>query len=396
MSKKYGILGFGLRTGLGLLQYLQDADIDIFDGGDLQAIQTLVTTYKKPGQHVQVFADDVACLKKNIGTLLISPGVPAEHPIIAQAHAWGITVQTEIDFSFDRLQCPVLAITGSLGKSTMAKMSFDLLCMRYKNVFLGGNYGTALVQALGKGCDHAVVEVSSFQLQQSTSFHPKVAVFLNLYANHLDRHGSMDHYLYAKQRIFQNQSKDDYAIVSADQPELIPLGCEAKILTFSTQADQRADAYVKDESIYLFGREITLDFHGHPKQQVLALLLLACIYKIDIQKVKEVLAHFVQLEHRQEKIVKGDNVFVNDSKSTTPDATLFALTQFQAPVHLMMGGKGKGLDLQDFAQRLQQYENIVSITVFGEMAPTLGKVLSHPNLVQVKNLDQAFTSSYCA
>lgn len=391
MSIVYGILGFGHRTGVSLLKYLKGGEIYIFDGGNREKIKELVDQNKSPQQKVHIYQDKVEFFHEKIDLLLVSPGIPAIHPLIEEAKAKRIKIQTEIDFSFERLKCPVIGITGSLGKSTMAKLSHELLLEKYKKVFLGGNYGTALVQALDKNFDIAVVEVSSFQLEESYLFHPKVSIFLNLYENHLDRHLTMDAYLQAKVRIFQNQTQDDHAIVSLDQPELHKYSHRVPTKTFSTKGNKSADIYTNGEDIVLNGKKITINCYHHPKQQVLALLLLADVFEISNESVENVLQNYQQLEHRQERIEHGDIVFINDSKSTTPDSTLFAISQFCQPIHLILCGQNKGISLDEFAHRIKKHTNIVSITVFGEVSEDLTSQLTHPNLVTVKNLEEAMS-----
>jgi len=210
---RYGILGFGQLTGVALLRYLknQNITITIYDAAPLGEVQKRIGADLPPG--VDLRSDQLSEWDSDVDLLLLSPGVPMNHPIVLRALADGVSVQSELEFASSKLKCPMIAITGSMGKSTVSKMIYDLMLHKYNRVFLGGNYGVPLIEAVGKGYDLAVVEVSSFQLEQSTTFHPQVALLLNIFENHLDRHHTFENYQQAKLKIFERQSPRNHALI---------------------------------------------------------------------------------------------------------------------------------------------------------------------------------------
>ncbi|MCB0273006.1 MAG: UDP-N-acetylmuramoyl-L-alanine--D-glutamate ligase [Bdellovibrionales bacterium] len=392
--QKVGILGFGEKTGVSLLKKIHAKEFHIFDRADSKKINDLVSQSSKLNQQVTVYSDDPSLMPSKLDILFISPGVPFDHPLIVQAKKHNIKVQTEIDFACENLKIPMIGITGSLGKSTMAKLCHDLLQRKYNHVFLGGNYGTTLVEAVDQDFDIAVVEISSFQLRESFLFSPYIAILLNLYDNHLDRHKTFKDYQDSKLKIFQNLSDKDVALINFDQKNLMPTPNLARTLTFSEKGSTNADAYYKDGNFYVFGRKISVETFGLPKAQLLALLLIAHIENISIQDFQATLSSYQRLPHRNQIVRHEPYIFVNDSKSTTPDATLFAISQYSQPVHLIMCGQNKGISIDSFVQKIHEIPNIMSITVFGEMGTELFQKISHPNIVLTKSLEFALVEIF--
>ena len=367
---RYGILGFGQLTGVALLRYLknQNITITIYDAAPLGEVQKRIGTDLPPG--VDLRSDQLSEWGSDVDLLLLSPGVPMNHPIVLRALADGVSVQSELEFASSKLKCPMIAITGSMGKSTVSKMIYDLMLHKYNRVFLGGNYGVPLIEAVGKGYDLAVVEVSSFQLEQSTTFHPQVALLLNIFDNHLDRHHTFENYQHAKLKIFAHQSPRNHALILDQLVGKLDIKTKSKITKISPKsAGHHGSQHVPEHVAFLSG--------------------MADVFGLKQVHIEHVLDRFDALEHRREVFeVNGWNL-MNDSKSTTPDATRFALKSLAQNLHLILGGRNKDISIKAFARDLSQMTQIQSIALIGDMGPVLRGELTHANVMMSMTLKQA-------
>jgi UDP-N-acetylmuramoylalanine--D-glutamate ligase len=254
------------------------------------------------------------------------------------------------------LRGTLLGITGSNGKTTTATLLGDMLKASGYPTFVGGNVGIPLSSAVGRTPAPAmfVTELSSFQLEGIQEFHPHVAVFLNLSPNHLDRHPDFSTYARAKAQIFRNQTAADYAILNADDPEVMKLAADiaSRKVLFSCQRDLPDGVMVADGQVLyrtgylerpLFGvRELKLRGEFN-LENALAAAAAACVVGADFDAVRQAVRAFRGVEHRLEHVatIRGVEYF-NNSKATSVDATVKSLGAFERGVHLIMGGKDKG------------------------------------------------------
>jgi len=292
--------------------------------------------------------------------VVVSPGVPLTLPALRSVKGRGVPVIGELELGWLVMEADLIAITGTNGKTTTTTLTGELLRATGRPTLVAGNIGTPLSEhALDFPAGGIVVaEVSSFQLESTVRFHPRVAAVLNVTPDHLDRHGSFKGYLEAKARIFLNQTSADRAVLNADDPGAAGLAARAAgpVLWFSRLAAQEHGIFVRDRWIVanVDGRleriapisEITLRGQ-HNVENVLAATACALWTGMAPESIRGGIAGFRGVEHRIEPV--GDDrgvAFYNDSKGTNVASTIKALESFSEPVILIAGGTGKG---QDFA-----------------------------------------------
>jgi len=287
--------------------------------------------------------------------VVVSPGVPWDLPELAAARAAGVPVMAELELGFRHMRGTVAAVTGTKGKSTTTAALGAMLAEAGGDVRVGGNIGQAVTGLVDGATDATtfVLEVSSFQLEGTDTFHPKVAVFLNLSADHLDRHASFEEYAAAKARIFANQTKDDWAVVNADLTR-VQLG-RARVVRFAPSSLGESDsAFFKagHACLRLNGREEMLfpisSVRLPGSHLLLALLAAAAAARLlgaSTDAIQRAAASFKGVEHVLEHVADIDGVaFFNDSKATNVDAARKSLEAFDRPVVAIVGGRYKGGD----------------------------------------------------
>jgi UDP-N-acetylmuramoylalanine--D-glutamate ligase len=290
--------------------------------------------------------------------IVVSPGVPVDVPLLAQAREQGIPVIGEIELAARFLKGRIVAITGSNGKTTTTALTGEVISRGGRQSLVGGNIGTAAISLVEEstGDSLVILEVSSFQLETIQSFHPFIAVVLNITPDHLDRHSTFEAYVDAKARIFENQSADDFAVLNADDPTCVGLASRtrARKIWFSRKKEIEAGAWIRNSQIvYRDGgqereimpvSEIKLK-GGHNLENVLGAVCAGMLTETEPSRIRRAVQEFKAVEHRLEYVATvGGIEFYNDSKATNVDATIKALESFPANIHLILGGKDKGSD----------------------------------------------------
>jgi len=290
--------------------------------------------------------------------IVVSPGVPVDAPPLVQARAADEPVIGEIELAAQNLTGPIVAITGSNGKTTTTTLAGEILSAGGIPVAVGGNIGTPAISLVAQATRDtvAVLEVSSFQLETIQTFRPKVAVILNITPDHLDRHRTFQAYVDAKARIFENQQASDFAVLNEDDPTCRTLGdrTRAQVVWFSRKKEVQSGAHVRDGRIFFRNasgpREIMLVSEiplkgAHNVENVLAGVCAGALMGCEPDQIRKAIQNFKAVEHRLEYVatIKGVEYF-NDSKATNVDATIKALESFPKNIHLILGGKDKGSD----------------------------------------------------
>jgi UDP-N-acetylmuramoylalanine--D-glutamate ligase len=300
--------------------------------------------------------------------IVVSPGVPVDAPPLQQARSLGEQVIGEIELAAQFLPGPIVAITGSNGKTTTTTLMGEILSAGGFPTLVGGNIGTPAISLAerARADTFIVLEVSSFQLETIRTFHPRVAVVLNVTPDHLDRHKTFEAYANAKARIFENQNKNDFTVLNQDDPTCIELAkrTRAQVFWFSRHKEVTQGAWVRDGMILFRDgaqqREIMqvseIPLKGsHNLENVLASVCASGLIGCPPEKIREAVRNFKAVEHRLEFVASIRGVdYYNDSKATNVDATIKALESFPANVHLILGGKDKGSDysvLNDLLKR---------------------------------------------
>jgi UDP-N-acetylmuramoylalanine--D-glutamate ligase len=319
--------------------------------------------------------------------VVLSPGVPPDQEAVASAQRAGVPVIGEVELASRWLSGRVIAITGTKGKSTTTTLTARMLQEAGLAATAGGNLGTALSGQVAESRPETlhVVEVSSFQLQTTETFHPWVAVALNLSPDHLDRHASFAEYAAAKARIFANQTAQDWAVINADDPGALALAREARARRFDFALDARIDNGVTVEGGQVVRRDrgaatplvpvASVKLPGrHLLADVLAAAAVGCVAGVPPLAMQRAVENFSGLEHALERVGEIDGVqFVNDSKATNIASARKALESFPAHIVAIMGGRYKGGAFEDLRDVVAAHAD--AIVAIGEASPLIEQAL---------------------
>lgn len=319
------------------------------------------------------------CLE-NIDLVVTSPGVPADSPLLQTARGRSIPVLTEVEFAWlHRPEAPLVAVTGSNGKSTVTSLVAEMLRLGGAAVAAGGNLGPPASQlVLEGGWDVWVLEISSFQAEMLTAMAPRVGILLNLSQDHLERHPDMESYLRAKLQLFAHQAPEDLAVLNADDSMVarapVPGRCEHFSLVHPD------DAFSDGERLYLDGEPLLevsrLALAGrHNLANALAAALAARELGASRKAIIAALERFPGLPHRHTVVAERNGVrWVDDSKATNVGATLAALSGYHGrSVLLILGGLGKG---QDFSLLVPEVSRAArKVYLIGRDARLIGRAL---------------------
>jgi UDP-N-acetylmuramoylalanine--D-glutamate ligase len=364
------------------------------DAGSPDKLEVLVDA----GVDVYLREQGVALLER-VGMVVKSPGVPAQAPVIAQARSRGMSVVGELELAWRLLPNEFIAVTGTNGKTTTVELVGHIHREAGLAVAVAGNVGAALSGLDGHVDEHVTIvcEASSFQLEDTLAFAPEAAVLLNLTPDHLDRHGTLDAYLAAKLEIFVRQEDGDLAVAPVDlQPEGLP--GRARRVSFGSDPD--AQLSVRDGTLYWQGQALLasseLSLRGrHNLENAMAAASVCLARGLDIEAVRAGLRSFAGVPHRLEQVTSREGVlFVNDSKATNVASTLVALETMAAehlPVHLILGGQGKG---QDFAALRGSVDaNCRAVYLIGEDANRIEQAIGggQPEVHMCGDLDPALS-----
>lgn len=327
-----------------------------------------------------------ARLPEDVDGLVLSPGVPADRPLVAAARRAGVPVIGEVELAFPFLDGPVVAITGSNGKSTTTALTGALLAACGYPVEVCGNIGLPLAARVdGPAGRVFVVEVSSFQLETVVTFRPRAAALLNVSPDHLDRHSGMDAYVAAKERIFARQGPRDLAVLNADDGRVRDVRVRSRRRLFSRQGPVDDGCYVDGEEVLevapgavpvtLFSRSQVPVPGVHNLENAMAAALLARALGAEVDGLRRGLAGFRGLPHRMELAGERAGVrYFDDSKATNLDATRASLEGFaDGSVHLILGGRGKGTDPRELVPMVRRKARRAYL--IGEAAAELAAVL---------------------
>ena len=338
--------------------------------------------------------------------IVVSPGVPIDAPPLAQARSLGESVIGEIELAAQFLLGPIIAITGSNGKTTTTTLTGEIMAAGGFPTLVGGNIGTPAISLAERATRDSVIvlEVSSFQLETIQTFRPKVSVVLNVTPDHLDRHRTFDAYVNAKARIFENQRGDDFTVLNTDDPTCVSMAArtKAQVFWFSRQKEVERGAWVREGAVLFRDsrgqREILqvsdIPLKGaHNLENVLAAVCAGALMGCAPEKIRQAVANFKAVEHRLEFVATIRGVdYYNDSKATNVDATIKALESFPANIHLILGGKDKGSDYSVLNDLLRQRVKRV-YTIGAAAAKIESQIVSTknggPELVHAETLENA-------
>jgi UDP-N-acetylmuramoylalanine--D-glutamate ligase len=333
--------------------------------------------------------------------IVVSPGVPVDAPPLKQARSLGESVIGEIELAAQFLPGPLVAITGSNGKTTTTTLTGEIMVAGGFQTLVGGNIGTPAISLAERAKPETVIvlEVSSFQLETIQTFRPKVAVVLNVTPDHLDRHRTFEIYADAKARLFENQQGIDFAVLNLDDPTCAAMAARtrAQVFWFSRQKEVQQGAWVHDGKILFRDgngqREILevadIPLKGaHNLENVLAAVCSGILMGCAAEKIRQAVRDFKAVEHRLEFVATIRGVdYYNDSKATNVDATIKALESFPANIHLILGGKDKGSDYTVLNDLLRK--RVKRVYTIGAAAAKIESQIKGVEVVRAETLDSA-------
>jgi UDP-N-acetylmuramoylalanine--D-glutamate ligase len=378
------------RSGVGAMSLLRhhNVEVTLVDERPAKDFRSLVRMLKR--KHVtSYFGAAKTEVLRGCEAIVVSPGIRLDHPLIQAAQERELPVISEVELASFFAKSPIIAITGTNGKTTTTTLTAQMVHDAGYNAVAAGNIGRAFSDAVVSSQDDTrptilVTEVSSFQLESIEEFHPRVAVILNITRDHMDRYDSMRDYIEAKFRITLNQDENDYLVLNADDPIVMRVAeqTSARIRTFSLEKEVESGAYQKDGRIYLKENGESILFCSvddipipgqHNVQNTLASLVMCRSIGIEIDSLRRTLQKFKGVEHRIEFVAQSaDGVkFYNDSKATNVDSLEKALLSFDKPVILVAGGKDK----QSAYDRLNSLikERVKGLVLIGEARPLIKK-----------------------
>lgn len=403
------IIGLG-RSGLASIEVLADHRV------------TLYATDEKPiGELAEPIAAALAFGARFVtpaelgaiaGTLdcaVLSPGVPPTSPIVRRMHEANVPVFGEIELAYRLCKAPIVAVTGTKGKSTTTALIGHLLRSCGLSVRVGGNIGNPLIKEVRGAAeqDWIVAEVSSFQLETIRAFKPRVAVLLNIAPDHLDRYHSMDEYAEAKFRICANQSMNDWFVGNLDDPRIRALHwrngdtrVQARQLWFTLERPDQATIYLRDGVItyapvsgdprpipIMPREEIPLEGE-HNVQNVMAALLAALAIGCTPESLRDAVRSFEPMPHRLHMVAEIDGVrYVDDSKSTNPSSVIAALHTYDAPIVLIAGGRSKGTDFSALGAEIRR--RAAALVAIGDAGPEIVRASRGLRSVIADSMDDA-------
>jgi UDP-N-acetylmuramoylalanine--D-glutamate ligase len=337
----------------------------------------------------------------NQDLIILSPGVDPTLEPVRKALNRGIHVISEIELAYHFINVPIVAITGTNGKTTTTLLIGEMLKEEGKRVGVGGNVGEPLILFTEGGGEYEllVVEVSSFQLEGVESFKPRCSILLNITEDHLDRYSRYEDYIEAKMRIFKNQKDEDLAILNRDDPMVMKYveRVKAKKLFFSLK--ERVD-----EGGFFNGREVLLNLGGveetyslsqsplkgiHNVENMMAAILTARLFGSSKGAIERTLSRFRGLEHRLEFVRKVEGVpYYNDSKGTNVGSVVKSLQSFREPVILIAGGKDKNTDLRPLKELVQS--RVKRMILIGEAKERMARELGPlTDTVMARTMEEA-------
>ncbi len=384
-GKRVLVLGLA-RTGRETARFLaqQGADVLVSDLRSAAELQAEVDALAELPIRYRLGGQDLNCLDA-VELVVPSPGVPMDNIFLQEASRRGVEIISEIELAYRRLSVPLVAITGTNGKSTTTTLIGEILKANGMKTFVGGNLGAPLIGSTSRNWDWGVVEVSSFQLEWVKLFRPRIAVLLNLTEDHLDRYPDLAAYGRAKGRIFAAQDEQDTAIVNRDDPRVWAMRQQLRSRVVSIGfSEVKNGVFVEpDRIVWRDGeREESFQLAGvkikgvHNVENMMAAIAATKAIGVERDIIQKTLDTFPGLEHRLEFVREKHGVrYFNDSKGTNVGAVEKSLASFSEPVILLAGGIDKGGDygpLQNYVR-----ERVRRLVLFGAAKDIIAEALGH-------------------
>jgi UDP-N-acetylmuramoylalanine--D-glutamate ligase len=394
-----------LRTRLGSVVATDEAPPEKLASA-LDELRAAGVRFVPPGE--------IAGALEHVTVAVLSPGIPLNNPLVRRVQAAGIPVFSEVEVAYRLCKAPIVAVTGTKGKTTTTALVGALFAAAGKRVHVGGNIGNALIRetADAQPDDWVVAEVSSFQLESIRSFKPRVSLILNVTPDHLDRYHSMVEYAEAKFRIFTNQGPGDTFVGNLDDPIVASAPGEdgnrikARALWFSREPHRNSTLYLRNGESIVYApptgdprpvivmpvAEIGL-LGAHNVENVMGAALVGLAAGLPVDAIREGVRAFRPLGHRLEAVAEIDGVaYVDDSKATNPGSVIAAMRAFDRPIVLIAGGKAKGTDFAEMGKVVSSRAK--AVVLIGEAADEIAAVVKRAKVTRAESMAAAVRSAH--
>lgn len=379
--KKIGIFGLSPRTGLELIKYLSQFELQITaaDAKNKEQLKELLKKIKSFNLDKITFdlgSDGARLLETDL--IILSPGVPYDLEILKKARQLGIETISEIEFAFRESEAKIIAVTGTNGKTTTSELLAEMLAdFENKQIKAAGNIGIPFISIIDElePQEPVVLELSSFQLEAVKEFKAEIALYLNYSPDHLDRHQTEKNYKRAKKNIFLNQTEADYALLNFDDPYLFKLQDELKAQVLGiARKNKRADLIInQNQAVYQKENLKLLDFSRidlpgqHNRENMAFAALAAYLIGQKPEKIQQAAENYRLKPHRMEFIENKRNyTIINDSKSTNPDSAIKAVESIKEDLILIAGGQDRNADFSGFIKTVEK--KVKTLILIGETA----------------------------
>lgn len=402
-GKKVLVLGLA-KSGLAAAQLLHKVGADVIVN-DMKPYEE-----NEAAKQLEAIGINVICghhpedllEQEKIEWVVKNPGIPYSNIIVKQAQAKKIPVITEVELAYYVSEAEIIGITGSNGKTTTTTLIYEMLKEDGQNPLIAGNIGNVACEVVQQATkDNVVVmELSSFQLLGTIHFRPHIALLLNIFDAHLDYHGTKKEYMLAKQRIYLNQTAEEYSVFNANDKNVKELVQDSKGKPIAFSTNQKVNgAYIHEGQIY-FGNEVIMEASEivlpgeHNLENILAAISVVKLRGVKNESIKAVLTSFQGVKHRLQYVatVKGRR-FYNDSKATNILATSKALSAFSSPTILLAGGLDRG---NEFDELKDAMGHVKAVITFGQTAPKIERIASELGIEKIKRVDNVEQAVYAA
>lgn len=415
-DKRIAIVGMA-RSGIAAAEYLKElgADVTVYDMAPFSKV--IDTAIKLMDQGITVYCGTNIIELEETDIIVVSPGIKPDTPFFKEAEEMGIPVWSEIELAYRLSPCPILAVTGTNGKTTTCVMTGKILRADGRDYFIGGNVaghktdrltrqreGIPLIECVRKAEKNSVIsaEISTFQLEQCHTFAPKSAALANVGVDHLDRHGTVEVYRQLKAKIFAFQNKECYSVLNDDDPFVSSLKDKVggQPLLFSVKHEVEEGCFLRDDNIILKikGEETPIininDIPApgfHNVMNAMAAILMTWSVGVKPESMKKALSAFAGVTHRLEFVKTVDGVdYINNSMCTNTDAAAASTLALKKPQIVIAGGKDKGSDFTEFAKALKEKAKaVVLIGIDRGMIEKKLTALGYENISKAETLKEA-------
>jgi len=402
------VIGLG-RSGVASCAVLRSRGATVYatDDKDPAALSGVIDEIERGGA---IFVGPKALeLARGLTAAVLSPGVPLTNDMVRRVQAARVPVYSEIEVAYRICAAPIVAVSGTKGKTTTTALIGELFRHAGRSTRVGGNIGNALISetAVAKPDDWVIAEVSSFQLEAIRAFKPRIAVLLNVMPDHLDRYHSMEEYTEAKLRIFANQGPGDAFVGNLDDPAIGALAegdgasrIPSRAYWFGLTPRRMTTLYVRRERITyapVTGDPRPVDIMPvseiplvgeHNVANVLAAILVGLAAGIEPEELRAGVRTFKPLPHRLQTVADvGGLLFVDDSKSTAPGSVVAALESFDRPIVLIAGGKSKGAEFREMGAAIDRKAK--AVVLIGEAGDEIAKSVRAAQIVRAPSMEEA-------